>query len=93
MSCTLARKVVVRSVKMEMSMPSGTQRLISGSSALMRSTVSITLASAFLVMVSRIAGWLLNIAAERELRVPCLTSATLDKRTTSPLTVLSMIFL
>ncbi len=76
MSCTLARSVVVRSDSTEMSMPSGIQRLISGSSARMRSTVSMTLASALLVMVSRIAGWLLNIAAERELRVACCTSAT-----------------
>ena len=56
MSCTLARSVVVRSDSMEMSMPSGIQRLISGISTRMRSTVSITLASALLVMVSRIAG-------------------------------------
>ena len=57
-------------------MPAGIQRLISGISSRMRSTVSMTLASALLVMVSRIAGWALNMAAERELRVACSTVAT-----------------
>ena len=50
MSWTLARMVLVRSDSTEMSMPAGIQRLSSGSSSWMRSTVSITLASACLVI-------------------------------------------
>ena len=46
MSRTLARMVLVRSERTEMSMPAGIQRLSSGSSSRMRSTVSITLAVA-----------------------------------------------
>ena len=56
-----------------MSMPAGIQRCSSGSSALMRSTVSMTLASACLLMISSTAGWRSNVAAERVLRVPCST--------------------
>ena len=74
-------------------MPAGIQRLISGISSRMRSTVSMTLASALLVMVSRIAGWPLNMAAERELRVPCSTLATSDRRTTLPFAVLTTMLL
>ena len=51
----------------------------------MRSTVSMTLASRCLVMMSRIAGWALNMAAARELRLLCSTVATSDRRTTLPL--------
>ena len=88
MSNTLARMVPVRSDRMEMSMPGGIQRLISGSSSLMPSTVSMTLASRCLVMMSRIAGWALNMAAARELRLLCSTVATSERRTTLPLAVL-----
>ena len=93
MSNTLARMVPVRSDRTEMSMPGGIQRLISGISSLMRSTVSMTLASRCLVMMSRIAGWSLNMAAARELRLLCSTVATSDRRTTLPLAVLMTIFL
>ena len=73
-------------------MPAGTQRLISGISSRMRSTVSMTLASALLTMVSRMAGWPLKLAAARELRVPCSTLATADRRTTLPPADLTMMF-
>ena len=63
--------MLVRSDSTEMSMPAGIQRLSLGSSALTRSTVSMTLASGCLVMISSTAGCLLNMAAERVLRVPC----------------------
>ena len=88
MSNTLARMVPVRSERIEMSMPGGIQRLISGSSSLMASTVSMTLASRCLVMMSRMAGWALNIAADRELRLLCSTVATSDRRATVPFAVL-----
>ncbi len=93
MSWMLARSVVVRSDSTEMSMPSGIRRWSVGISALMRSTVSMTLASALLVMLSRIAGWLLNMAEDLALRVACFTSATAPRRTTSPFTVLTTILL
>ena len=73
MSRTLARMVSVRSDRTEMSMPAGIQRFSSGSSARMWSTVSMTLASACLVMMSSTDGWPLNQAAERRLRTPCST--------------------
>jgi hypothetical protein len=56
MSCTLARIVLVRSDSTETSMPAGIQRLSSGISARIWSTVSITLASFCLVMLRRMAG-------------------------------------
>ena len=67
-----------------MSMPAGIQRLSSGSSSRMRSTVSMTLASACLVMTSSTEGWRLNQAAERLLRTPCSTEAMAESRTTVP---------
>ena len=75
MSRTLARMVKVRSLSTEMSMLAGIQRLSSGTSARMRSTVSMTLASACLVMMSSTAGWPLYQAAERTLRVLCVMAA------------------
>ena len=57
MSNTLARIVPVRSDRISISTPAGIQRLISGSIARTRSTVSITLESADLVITSRIDGW------------------------------------
>ncbi len=67
--------------------------MISGSSSLMLSTVSMTLASRCLVMMSRMAGWALNMAAERELRLLCSTVATSDRRTTLPFVILMTMFL
>ena len=84
MSCTLARIVPVRSDRIEKSMSAGIQRLISGISALMLSTVSMTLASPCLVMISSTEGCLLYQAAERVLRVLCSTVAMSESRTTVP---------
>ena len=89
MSATLARMVPVRSDSTEMSMSAGIQRLISGIKARMRSAVSITLASACLVMISSTAGCRLNQAAERLLRVLWSTEAMLERRTTLPLALLT----
>ena len=55
----------------------------------MRSTVSMTLAPASLVMVSRIAGCLPFHAASRVLATPSTTVATSDRRRTAPLPALS----
>ena len=87
MSATLARIVPVRSDRIEMSMSAGIQRLISGISARMWSTVSMTLASPCLVMISSTEGCRLNQAAERLLRVLCSTVAMSESRTTLPLLV------
>ncbi len=89
MSETLARIVCVRSVSVETSTLAGIQRRSSGSRLLMRSTVSITFASACLVMIRRTDGCRLNQAAERVLRVPRCTEATAESRTTVPLAVLT----
>ena len=89
MSVTLARMVRVRSDRMEMSMSAGIQRLSSGKSVLMRSTVSMTLASGCLVMISSTDGWRLNEAAERLLRLPSWIEAISDSRTMAPFTVLT----
>ena len=51
----------------------------------MRSTVSMTLASACLVTTSSTDGCRLNQAAERLLRTPSSTSAIAPSRTTVPL--------
>ena len=64
MSRTLARMVSVRSERTDMSMSAGIQRLISGSSSRMLSTVSMTLALVCLVMTSRTAGCRLNQATD-----------------------------
>ena len=84
MSNTLARMVSVRSDNTEISVSGGIQRFRSGNSSLMRSTVSITLASACLVMTSRTDGCRLNHAAERLLRTPASTDAMAPSRTTVP---------
>ena len=76
---------MVRSDRTEISMSAGIQRLSSGSSSRMRSTVSMTLASACLVMTSSTEGWRLNQAAERLLRMLCSTVAMSPSRTTVPL--------
>ncbi len=57
----------------------------------MRSTVSITLAPACLVMLMRIAGWRLNHAAARLLRVDCSTVAIEPSRVTAPFADLTTI--
>ena len=85
MSATLARIVPVRSDRIETSMSAGIQRLISGISARMLSTVSMTLASPCLVMMISTDGSRLNQAAERLLRVLCSTDAMSESRTTLPL--------
>ena len=87
MSWTLARIVLVRSERTEMSMSAGIQRLISGISSRMRSTVSITLESAALVITSSTEGWPLNQPNERLLRTPGSIEAMAESRTTVPLAV------
>ena len=51
----------------------------------MRSTVSITLELACLLITSSTEGWPLNQPAERLLRTPSSIEATADSRTTVPL--------
>src|SRR5271154_3871539 len=72
-SLTDARMVVVRSEMMVSLMLAGSHSISCGSSALMRSTVSMTLAPADLVIVSRIAGCLPFQAASRVLATPSTT--------------------
>ena len=83
-SATLARMVWVRSDRMVSSTSGGIQLRSSGSTDLMRSTVSITLASPVLLICSRIAGWVPSQAARRILATPSITSATSPRRTTPP---------
>ena len=90
MSSTLARMVPVRSTSVEISTPAGIHCLISGISALTRSTVSMTLASPCLVIWISTAGCLLNQAIERLLRTESSTSATSDSRTKLPPELLMM---
>ncbi len=84
MSSTAARIVTVRSVKIEMSTPAGTQRRSSGSSAFTRSTVSMTLALGCLVTMSSTEGRLLYQPAARRLLLPRSTVATSPSFTTVP---------
>ena len=84
MSSTLARMVPVRSTSVEISTPPGSHCFNSGSSALTRSTVSMTLASPCLVIWISTAGCLLNQAIERLLRTESSTSATSERRTKLP---------
>ena len=88
MSCTLARMVPVRSTSVEISIPPGIHSFSSGSSALTRSTVSMTLASPCLVIWISTAGCLLNQAIERLLRTLSSTSATSERRTKLPFELL-----
>ena len=76
--------VPVRSDRIEMLMPAGIHCLSCGSRALTRSTVSMTLASGFFVMMSSTAGLLSKRADERRLRVARTTLATSPTRTMSP---------
>ena len=84
MSRTLARIIWVRSDSTENWMSGGIQRLSSGSSAWMRSTVSMTLASACLVIWRRTAGCRLYQAAERLLRVNSSMVAIEPSSVTAP---------
>ena len=84
MSWTLARIVSVRSDSTENSISAGMKRLSSGISAMMLSTVSMTLALACLEITSSTDGCALNHAAERVLRTLCSTEATADSRVTLP---------
>jgi hypothetical protein len=90
-SATLARMVVVRSDRIEILRSAGIQRFSSGNSSLMRSTVSMTLASACLVTTSRIDGFRLNQAAARVLRTLGSIEAIAESRTTDPFAVLTTI--
>ncbi len=90
MSCTLARMVLVRSTRVEISTPAGIHCFSSGISAFTRSTVSITLASPCLVIWISTAGCLLNQAIERLLRTESSTSATSESRTKLPFALLIM---
>ncbi len=87
-SATDARIVVVRSEMMVSLMLAGSHCISCGRSCLMRSTVSMTLAPADLVMFSRIAGCLPFQAASRELATPSITVATSDSRSAAPLATL-----
>ena len=83
-SSTLARMVLVRSEITVTLMSGGIQLSRCGSSALMRSAVSITLAPAILLMLSRMAGVWPSQAARRELATPSITLATSDRRRAEP---------
>ena len=87
-SSTLARIVVVRSEMTETWMSGGSHRISCGSRARRPSAVSMTLAPASLVMVSRIAGCLPSQAASLVLAVALTTLATSDSRRMAPLAVL-----
>ncbi len=85
-SSTLARMVAVRSDSTSTWMSGGIHASRCGSSALMRSAVSITLAPATLLMYSRMAGVLPCHAASRTLATLSTTLATSDSRSAEPLT-------
>ncbi len=91
MSKMLARMVWVRSDNTLISMPAGIQRLMSGSVSRMRSTVSITLELACLLMTSSTEGRPLNQPAARLLRTLASIEATADSRTTVSFLVRTMI--
>ena len=78
MSSTLARIVLVRSEITVILMSGEIHDFSSGRMARMPSTVSMTLAPAALLMVSRMAGCLPSHAASRTLATPSITEATLD---------------
>ena len=84
MSRMLARIISVRSVRIEILIPAGTQCFSSGNNAWMRSTVSTTLASACLVTLISTAGTPLYQATERLLRVLCSMEATDPSSVTAP---------
>ena len=80
-SSTLARMVAVRSDRVATWMPGGIHFRSCGSTAFTRSTVSITLAPAVLVIVSRMAGCWPCHAASLVLATPLMTVATSARRT------------
>ena len=86
MSSTLARIVVVRSVRTVTLMSGGIQASNCGNNSRTRSAVAMALASEVLEMLNRIAGSLPFQAARRELATPFTTVATSDSRITAPLT-------
>ncbi len=88
-SATLARMVVVRSEMVATRMSGGIHARSCGSAARTRSTVSMTLAPAVLVSVSRMAGFLPSHAASLVLDTLSSTSATSPSRTVAPLLVFS----
>ena len=81
--------VPVRSVSSSRWMSGEIQLVTWGSSAFTRSTVSMTLASAVLVTVRMMAGFVPWAAATRLFATPSTTSATSDSRTTPPFALLS----
>ena len=78
------RIVCVRSDNTAMSMPCGTHSFNVGSSALMASTVSMTLEPGCLKMTRITAGLPLYQPAARRLSTPRSTFATSPSRTTAP---------
>ncbi len=86
---TLARMVAVRSDRKLTLMSAGSQASSCGRAAFTRSTVSMTLAPAALVMVSRMAGWAFCQAASLVLATLLVTVAMSPRRTTAPLLVFS----
>ena len=83
-SSTLARMVVVRSEMVVTRMSGGIHASSCGSAARTRSTVSITLAPAVLVSVSRMARFVPCQAASLVLATLSSTSATSPSRTVAP---------
>ena len=87
MSLMLPRMVPVRSERTEMSTSVGIQRLSSGNSSRMRSTVSMTLESLALVITSSTEGARLYQPKERLLRTPGSIEAMAESLTTVPFVV------
>ncbi len=83
-SVTEARMVVVRSDSTFTSSVAGSAACNCGSSALMRSTTSMTLAPGWRWMFSTIAGWLLAQAARRVSSAPSTARATSARRSGEP---------
>ena len=87
-----ARMVWVRSDRMWNATPAGARAITSGSSALIASTVSTTLASACFVTWTTMAGLPSYEPATRVLRTLRSTSATSRSRTEAPLRTRTMTF-
>ncbi len=83
-SCTLSRMVMVRSARTSILVPVGIQRVSCGSSALMPSTTSMTLASGCFWMMRITAGLLLYQPACRLFSAPSTTRATSESRSAVP---------
>ncbi len=84
-SCSEARMVVVRSEAIRILIAAGIDALSTGSIALMRSTVSMMLASGCLKMISRMAGWPSAMPALRRSSTESTTVPRLDSSTGAPL--------